>query len=186
MNNIHFATLKRFINFRIYWIMHDALKFSNLLPLSFHHFHFKDIFSHENGNHKIEYTISTWHTELESSCRSCVRLKPLQFETTHYFLKMDDDIARSLNEPITTFLFLFCSREMIPCTTQGQDGIMSCQVWLRYVLHYSILTFFYDIQWKNFIKSNVESKLLSLKIFYIYVFKIFHNSKKTKNVSYCF
>ena len=85
MKNTHFATLKRFINFRIYWIMHDALKFSNLLPLSFHHFHFKDIFSHENGNHKIEYTISTWHTELESSCRSCVRLKPLQFETTHFF-----------------------------------------------------------------------------------------------------
>ena len=70
----------------------------------------------------------------------------------HTFLKMDDDIARSLNEPITTFLFLFCSREMIPCTTQGQDGIMSCQVWLRYVLHYSIFTIFYDIHWKNFIK----------------------------------
>ena len=119
------------------------------MPLSFHHFHFKDIFSHENGNHKIEYTISTWHTELESSCRSCMRLKPLQFETTHIFLKMDDDIARSLNEPITTFLFLFCSRETIPCTTQGQDGIMSCQVWLRYVLHYSILVFFYLIHWKS-------------------------------------
>ena len=88
-------------------------------------------FSHENGDHKIEYSISTWHTELESSCLSCVCLKPLQFETIHFFWKW----IMVLKGPITTFLFLFFSLKTIPCTIQGQDGIMSCQVWHRYAIN---------------------------------------------------
>ena len=87
-------------------------------------------FSHENGDHKIEYSISTWYWawKLLSFMREFEAIA-IWFHTL--FLKMDHGMERTNNH---IFIFIF-QPKTIPCTIQGQDGIMSCQVWHRYAIN---------------------------------------------------
>ena len=61
-------------------------------------------FSHENGDHKIEYSVSTWHTKLESLLVSPIMWTFSSAIWNHTFLKKDHAIE-GFNNHIFIFIF---------------------------------------------------------------------------------